>query len=486
VFEHALRPYVVVGALVTLVALNAGLGLLLATARTQAVALALVPFVAIALGSLIASNRAILVFAAIAINLCAPLPVSDPLPLHAGIEVFPSDILVLLAVASWVAAWLLGPEEARPSPLRTRVLGWPLLLFGVVLFSAVIRGHERYGEQFISVPTRFFLYAGIALALTDLKPREAYRWLVGLFYAGAVWQALVAVYGYATGTSATSAVILSTGGERVLAGSTAMFMAGALILALLNLERDRSARGTALHLLMAGLATFALVSTFQRTTFAVVGLLVPLALLAFRHIGLRTAAFLPLLAPFLVLVVLLVPKADPSLFPTLSDRVTASPSTDTSANWRQKAVAAVWTQVHEAPVAGVGFGRTTSFEIDNVRTTLMQDPHNQFIYLWAGGGLLLLGSFLLLLLVYLGESWTRFKGGTREERPLIFWAVSLWFVFLVNSATGITLTSPPLLLVFWILMVLPMIVRREDMAVDLAPGHAFMRPAPTYGKTPEK
>ena len=485
-FEHPLRPYLALGVVVTLLATNVALGSLLPTARTQAVALTLLPIVAIGLGSLIASNRAILVFAAFAINLCAPLPLADPLPLHAGIEVFPSDILVLLAVASWVAAWLLGPEEARPSPLRTRVLGWPLLLFGVILFSAVIRGHERYGEQLISVPTRFFLYAGIALAVTDLKPRDAYRWLVGLFYVGTVWQALVAVYGYATGKSATSAVILSTGGERVLAGSTAMFMAGALILALLNLELDRSGRRTALHLLMAGLATFALVSTFQRTTFAAVGLLVPLALLAFRHIGLRTTAFLPILAPFLVLVALLVPKADPSLFPTLSDRVTASPSTDTSANWRKKAVAAVWTQVREAPVTGVGFGRTASFKINNVRTALTQDPHNQFIYLWAGGGLLLLGSFVLLLLVYLVESWQRFKNGTKEERPLIFWAVSLWFVFLVNSATGITLTSPPLLLVFWILMVLPMTVRREDMAVALAPGHASLRPAPTYGKTPAK
>ena len=38
---------------------------------------------------------------------------------------------------------------------------------------------------------------------------------------------------------------------------------------------------------MAALATFALVSTFQRTTFAVASILVPLSLLAFRRIGLR-------------------------------------------------------------------------------------------------------------------------------------------------------------------------------------------------------
>jgi O-antigen ligase len=103
-----------------------------------------------------------------------------------------------------------------------------------------------------------------------------------------------------------------------------------------------------------------------------------------------------------------------------------------------------------------------------VRTTITQDPHNQFIYLWAGGGLLLLGSFVLLLLVYLVESWLRFMGGTLEERRFIFWAVSVWFVFLVNSATGPTITSPSLLLAFWVFMVLPMTVRRRGAAVARA------------------
>jgi O-antigen ligase len=209
------------------------------------------------------------------------------------------------------------------------------------------------------------------------------------------------------------------------------------------------------------LATFALVSTFQRATFAVIALLVPLALLAFRRIGFRAVVFLPLCAPFLVLVALTVPKADASFFPTLTHRITASPSTDTSAQWRLKANAAVWSQVREAPVTGVGFGRPASFVTNNVRVWVGQDPHDQFLYLWAGGGLLLLGSFVLLLMVYLLESWRRFRSGTKEERRLIFWAVSMCFVFLVNSLSGIVLTSTHLLLPFWILIVLPMVVRPE-------------------------
>lgn len=411
--EHALGRFLTLGTLAALVAVNAGLGMMFMSARTKGVALAVVPVILVAVGSLIASNRAILIFAAFALNLLAPLTPEGALPLHAGVQVYPADLLVLLAVASWVAAWLANRDGARPSLLGTRVLGWPLLLFGVALFAAVVRGHERYGEKLVGVPLRFLVYAGIAAAVTDLKAGDAYKWLVGVFYAGTVWQVLVALHGYATGTSVTSADLLSTGGQRVLAGSTAIFMAGALLLALLNLEVGGSARRIALHLTMALLATFALVSTFQRATFAVIALLVPLTLLAFRRIGLRAIAFLPLCAPFLVLVALAVPKVDPTFFPTLTHRITASPSSDTSAQWRVKASAAVWTQVRKAPITGVGFGQPASFVTNNQRTWVGQDPHNQFLFLWAGGGLLLLGSFVLLLIVYLFESWRRFRGGTR-------------------------------------------------------------------------
>ena len=68
------------------------------------------------------------------------------------------------------------------------------------------------------------------------------------------------------------------------------------------------------------------------------------------------------------------------------------------------------------------------------------------------------GASSLLLAVYLLEAWSRFRRTTIEGRHLIFWAGSLWFVFVINSLTGIILTRPDLLLIFWILMLLPMIV----------------------------
>ena len=475
--EAPLRRLVPLGMLVLLAGINAGIGLMLATAPPKAVALAVAPAIVVAIGGLIASSRAVLVFAAIALNLLVPLPLTGALPLHLGMQIYVPDVLVLLAVAAWVAAWLTSPESERPTPLRARLLSWPLLLFGLLLLAAIVRGHLRYGESIVGLPLRLLLYAGIAAAITDLSARDAYRWLVALFYAGTVWQVLVAIYGYASGTSVTRAAFVSTGGERVLAASTAMFMAGALLLALLNVGAARSAGETAFHLLMAALAIFALVSTLQRTTFAVLSILIPLSLLAFRRIGLRGGAVLPLCAPFIVLVALLVPRADANLFPTIEQRIMASPSSDTSAQWRLHRYKAVWSEIHEAPVTGVGFGRKTAIAENGVRTSIGQDPHNQFLYLWAGGGLLLVGSFVVLLVVYLLEAWRRFRNGSAEERRLIFWAASVWFVFVVNSLTGIVLTEAPLLLTFWILMLLPLIVRPQpSTAVTQPPKFAQLQP----------
>jgi O-antigen ligase len=454
-----IRRPVALGLVSAVAVLNVGLGAMLATARLEGTTLAVIPLFVLALAVLIASDRAVLVFAAIGLCLLRPLPFAQPLPLPTTVEVYLPDILVVLAVVSWLGARLIDKQTAGLSHLRTRVLGWPLLLFGLLLFIAVLHGHARYGTNIVSVPLRFFLYAGIAFALTDLEPRKAYRWLVIVFYGGTIWQVLVGIHDLATGTAATGAVLLSTGGERVLAGSTAMFMAGTLLLALLNLEVDRGAGRMALHLVMAALAIFALVLTFQRTTFTLIPLLVPVLFLAFRHVRSRTLSFLPLCAPFVALAVLLLPRADPQLYPTLADRLTASPTSDTAVTWRVKATDAVFRQIDEAPVTGVGFGRNVSFEIEGQRLTMAADPHNQFLYLWAGGGLLLLGSFVLLLVVYLFESWRRFKSGSTDERPIVFWAVSIWFLFVVNSTTGIVLTTPALLLVFWILMLLPMVVR---------------------------
>ncbi len=147
----------------------------------------------------------------------------------------------------------------------------------------VLRGHDRYGTHFLSEPTRFLLYAGIAAAIADMEPRRAYRGIVLVFYVGTVWQLLEGAYYLATGRSQTGSVDLSTGGTRVLALSTAMYLAGALILALLNLDMDRGGRRTWLHLTVAMLAALGIVLSLGRTTFVALGALLPILAIVLRH-----------------------------------------------------------------------------------------------------------------------------------------------------------------------------------------------------------
>ena len=114
---------------------------------------------------------------------------------------------------------------------------------------AAYRGHVDYGRQLVGEPIRLVLYAGIACAMVRLTPEKAYRALVAVFYLGTVWMSLNAAYYLASGGSQVDTSDLSTGGTRVLSGSVAMYMAAALILALLNLGIDHHPRRRALPLL---------------------------------------------------------------------------------------------------------------------------------------------------------------------------------------------------------------------------------------------
>src|SRR5581483_3616241 len=178
--------------------------------------------------------------------------------------VFLPDILAVLALVAWLGRRTLGGRDAERGSLRTAVLGWPLLLFAALVL---------------------FAYAGIGGALTWLRPREAYRGIVAVFYLGAVWQGAVAVYLLATGGSEASTEPISTGGYRVLAGSTALFLSGSLLLALLNVRREPLARRQAVHLLVLAISLFGLVLTFQRTTFAAIGVLVPVLFVCLRQLA---------------------------------------------------------------------------------------------------------------------------------------------------------------------------------------------------------
>jgi O-antigen ligase len=461
--HEALRRPLAVSAFTTLAAGNAAVGVGIATGRLLMVgAAALLPAALVATAGLIASNRAVLVFAALALDFTAIGALDEPITGLGG--VYPADVILVLAIASWVAAWLIAPADARPKPLRTPLLGWPLVLFAVVMLVAVLRGHEAYGASLLGQPLRLFLYAGIGLALTGITPRAFYQGIVVVFYAGTVYQALLAAYHLSAGTSVTPTFTLSTGGIRVISLGASMYLTGALVLALINLGHEQRANRRALHVVIALLALFGITLSFGRAAFAIAAIVLPLMLVLLRRTRRAVLALLPLFIPALVIAALYLPRTIPSLFPTLEARVTADQSTDINVRWRREANVTMLEQIREKPIQGVGYGRTSTFVFDGERRTLTQDAHNSFLFIGAVGGLIALGSFLLLVVFFLRDGVRALRGAVGVERGLVIWAVITWFVFMVNGFVGPVLTQPRFLLTIWILMLLPaaVLMQRRD------------------------
>ena len=291
----------------------------------------------------LASIQTALVLGALALPLTAAPQLDKPLPVPGGISLFVADVVVFLAVATWLGARMLLPSTERRPLLQTPVLGWPLLAFAVLLVPGIIRGHDRYGASLVGQPLRLVVYAGLAFAMTELRPRELYRGIVAVFYAGALWQVVLAAHYLATNTSQTPIRVLSTGGVRVLSLTTGMYLAATLVLALLNLdlERGRSRRAVALHLAAATLATIGIVLSYSRTTFLALALVLPVLfwqLPWLRGTVLRRWRWwLPVAAAAVAAIVVLLPT-----FTTrVVDRVTANPLADQSVRWRLAGIHAV-------------------------------------------------------------------------------------------------------------------------------------------------
>lgn len=444
-------------ALLAVVGANVALGSAVATGQIRAVtAVALVPVLFVAAAALIASNRAILVFGAFALDLSGVIALRQSV---LGDSVYASDIIVLLALGSWVAAWLIAPGGRRPSWPRTPILGWPLVVFAIFIGMGVVRGHELWGLSYLSQPVRFVLYAGIAAAIADMTPRQAWRGLTVVFYLGAAVNAVAAIFYLATGTVQwETGSRLSTGGTRVLSLTTALYLTGALVLALLNLEREHRVGRRMLHVVAGGLATFGIVVTHGRGVWYAVAAVTVVLFLTRRGLLRATLAVLPLCLPLLVLGGVILTHVSPGFVPGVVERATTTGTIDRSIAWRVAANDAIWDHVREDPILGVGFGKTASFTVDFTRFDITQDPHNSFLFLWAGGGIVTLGSFLLLFVLFLGDVWRRYRYQAELPRALIVWCVAVWFCFAVNTLSNGQLTKANSILVFWILMLLPTIV----------------------------
>ncbi len=298
-----------------------------------------------------------MLFAAFGLNLIPFLDISRESLLG---PIYLADVVVALALLTWLADRLSGSDEAALP--RTPVIGWPLIVFGVALVPGLVAGSERFGASFFGQPLRLVFYAAIVTTLTRLTAQEAYRGIVIVFYAGTVLQTLAAGYYLATGQSGTDAVGLSTGGDRVLALTAAMYLAGALVLALFNLQLDPRRWG--LHVVMAGLALFGIVVTYGRTTYVAVAVLLVVLFALLGEMRRAVALSLPVVVPVVVIVVLLLPSMAPELIPTFTERINPSVETDSSYAWRQEAVEATLAATAEDRLLGGGFGATRTFSIE--------------------------------------------------------------------------------------------------------------------------
>lgn len=444
----------------TVVALAAALNFAVAATLVWRPSVAAVAIAACALLAAAAVGRVsplLLTLAALGTTLLIPF-IGKSIPGTGSVKVFPADLIALGAVA---IVWIRSTSVDRRAPIPfPRALVIPLLLLvpGVIL--GVMRGNSRYGESLLGQPFRILFYAAIVGAVAGISARSLYRGVVFVFYAGTVVEAVIGAIYLVTGRSQTDQVDLSTGGTRSLALGTAIYLCGALILALVNLEHDRSPARRSAHLAVAGLATFGIVIAQGRTNFIALGLILPVLFLARRKILGALAAFAPLLAPLVAVLVITLSFAAPHLGSTLVERVANTSSSDINVVWRRDAVAATLSGFGSDPVRGLGFGRTVTFTLKNaghqdVKYTTSGDPHNSYAWLLAGGGLLVLVPFLLLCAAFIVDTLRRLRYLEGVSKVLATWALAFWVVFIVNAFAGPVLSRADFLLTIWTLMVIP-------------------------------
>ena len=438
-----------------------------------AVLVAILPALLLVIGGLMSGHRAVLAFAALGLDFTS-LPIfNDRLPLGGGAAIYCTDVILLLAIGGWAAERLTRGGERDPRQAVALAVTWPLPILAVFVTLAVVHGHNDYGLALFGQPVRLILYAGIAVALLGADARSVWRGITVVFYAGAVIQFFYALYYLATGGSQTDSVALSTGGTRILALSTATYLVGSLVCALLNLERERDRPGRQFaHAVIAGLATFGIIVSYGRTTYAAVAVIIPVLLVARKPLRRSMLWLTPLLLPIVASLALIAPILDPSLVPTLTSRVASSSATDINVIWRVRAREVSLEGLDEHLLTGIGFGRPARFRLAGRIHDVTGDPHNSYVYLLAGGGILALGSLLAVMLAYLIDVARRFRRAIDIEQTLLIWSLCTWFAFAVNAYYGPVLTEANMLMTVWILMILPQCVLlrgRNDSAAEEDP-----------------
>ena len=383
-----------------------------------------------------------------------------------GAGLFVSDLLIVGAVGGLLVEMLVQPSGLRPRLPRTAILGLPLLVLFLALMVGAVRGHERYGATLVGMPLRLAGYAAIAAALPGLTPARALRGITVVVYGGAIWLSGVAAFHIATGTSATSHQDLSTGGIRYIGVTAATYAAIAFIMAVLNLSARRGR--PLVHLAIALLAGFDVMVAYTRTVWLVLAVMLLIAAVASPAIRSSLLASVPVITPILVLGVLMIVTLVPNLVSTFADRISTPAGEDTSVQWRTLAYQAVLSGTSDEPALGVGFGRVTGFSLNGQPNKIEGDPHNGFIYVFAGAGIVGVTALSLLLLTYLASVASRWRRTTGEARTLLAWCLGTWILVMTHALSEPVFTNPSLVIILWISMLLPTIVGERTTAPALA------------------
>jgi O-antigen ligase len=442
--------------------------LLLVARPSLAVVALVVPCIAFLIAWAATGDRSILVLGSLVATI-GPTSFSSAVSVG-GALLYPQDGLVALAVVGWATETMARRGGDRPAQ-RHLVVGVAAAVFAAAVLESLVRGHAAYGATYAGQPLRLVLYAGIAAALLKAEPASLFRRITVVLYGGVVWQLFAAAYHISTGTSQSTSANLSTGGYRVISIVTSLFIASGLFAAIVNLERDQPVRKKAVHLAIAMVALVEIVLAFSRGTFiaTAIGMIVLFAL--FRRARNSFVAILPLCLPLLLATAFFLPQLEtrtnePSLIQTLIQRLDPRVNNDLSVQWRGQADNVLWAQVRSNPLFGVGFGKGGQFTLAGVQYHITQDAHNDYLFLLAAGGVLLIGSFLIVIassslrLLRIARS-----SKSEPERLLVAWGLSTLFMLLFNGLVEPLIVLPPILLTLWILLLLPLVFPSTERRV---------------------
>ncbi len=433
----------------------------------------MLPMLVIIGDAFLASNGVAVIIFAMVMNLTELSLARLPLFSH-PFHLYLPDILVVLVFLHWALGKRPAGLVRQPPPAAFLLAA---AVFCATVLIGTVEGYTAYSTPLISNSSRLVIYAIFAVAVTRYTPAQLERGLRIGFYLGVVVTAVLGTYYLATGTSQTNQAVVTTGGDRTIALSTSMFVAGGMILALLSIARSRSFSEARLDWAILTLGIYEQILALSRTTLIALVILVPAILLSSREARRRVLVVALILGAVILSVVLVANPSTPAPIASFERRIFDTNSQDRDVLWRAQAAHAMLSGLDSHLLTGVGFGRSPYFTLRGLNEQVKGgDPHDGFIYLLSGGGLLALASFVSMILLSFRILARRITTASAGDRLVLWWSGAFLFVYLVNVATLPVISIVFYMPTLWILLGIPFTSRLP----------ASNRPTDASGDAPTK